>query len=154
MELKIIVLAFFLIIVQSCNQSTDLEAEKQAILVLHEEQRKAHFEKDAALLMSQASPEFTVVNRGAIDKPTKEESIQKFQAYFDAVDFVKWDDVTPPVFSFSEDGTMATTIVDKLVITRQKQEGNQLDTTHFAWLTVYKKRNGKWEMESMASTNK
>ena len=94
------------------------------------------------------------VNRGLIKKPSYSNSRKRFQSYFDAVDFIKWDDVSPPIFSFSDDGTMATSIVDKLVINKNKQEGNRLDTTHYAWLAVYKKINGKWRMHRMGSTNK
>lgn len=139
---------------QSCNTTIDFEAEKEAIMVLHQEQRKAHMEENVSLLVKDGSPDFIEVNRGFIKSPTEEESIKRFQSYFDAVDFVKWDDVYPPVISFSDDGTMATTVVDKLVITKQKSEGGQLDTAHYAWLAVYKKYNGKWQMHRMGSTNR
>ena len=143
-----------MMVIQSCTNSPDLESEKAAIMVLHNEQRKAHMEKDVSLLTKKGSSDFIEVNRGLIKSPSQQESIQRFQSYFDAVDFVKWDDVSPPVISFSNDGTMATTVVDKLVITKQKSEDGRLDTTHFAWLAVYKKQNGQWEMHRMASTNR
>ncbi len=153
MTSPILQLALILVLGSSCNNRPNLAEETKAILVLHDEQRKAHVEKNVALLVNHDSADFTVVNHGLVTKPTKEESTKRFQAYFDAVDFIKWDDVSSPVFSFSDDATMATTIVEKLVITRQKQEGNRLDTVRYAWLAVYKKSNGKWEMDRMASTN-
>ena len=143
-----------MIVNQSCTHAPELESEKEAIMALHNEQRKAHMEKDVSLLIKNGPADFIEVNRGLIKSPSRQESIQRFQTYFDAVDFVKWDDVSPPVISFSDDGTMATTVVDKLVITKQKSEGGRLDTTHFAWLAVYKKNNGQWEMHRMASTNR
>lgn len=144
----------FLITQQSCYNRPDFEAEKKAIMILHDQQRKAHIQKNVALLFGDSLTDFIEVNRGTIRKPTREESMKRFQSYFDAVDFVKWDDVSPPVFSFSDDATMATTVVDKLVITKLKSGNGRLDTTHFAWLSVYKKYNGQWQLHRIGSTNR
>ena len=140
-------------VIFSCTRQPDFEEEKKAIMVLHDQQRQAHFEKNVELLLAGGSEDFMDVNRGMIRKPTREESTKRLQSYFDAVEFVKWDDVSPPIFSFSDDATMATTIVDKLVVLKVKDEDNRLDTTHFAWLAVYKKNNGKWQLHRVGSTN-
>jgi hypothetical protein len=145
---------FILILGQSCKNVPNLEAETKALLVLHNEQQKAHIEKNVGLFLNGISSDFIEVNRGKTKQATKEELRQKFQAYFNAVDFVKWDDATPPVFSFSDDATMATSVVDKLVITKPKQGENRLDTMQFAWLAVYKKTNGQWALHRMGSTNR
>ncbi len=152
MKLKILLSAICLAGIQSCMDHPDLEKEKKAILALHNEQKKAHLEKDIDLLLGDGSDDFIEVNRGVVKKPTREESRTRFQSYFDAVDFVKWDDVSPPVFSFSDDATMATTIVQKIVITKQKLENNRLDTAYYAWLAIYQKNKDKWKMTRMAST--
>ena len=144
---------FLSVILHSCKAKPDFEKEKQEIMKIHNNQRKAHMEKNVPLLIGDSLIEFFEINRGLIKKPSREESIKKFQEYFNAVDFVKWDDISAPIFSFSEDATMATTVVNKLVITKQKAE-NKLDTTYYAWLAVYKKKNGVWQMERMASTTK
>jgi hypothetical protein len=146
-------LLFIAGLLSSCNSNLkpNLEVEKTAIMKIHVEQQKAHMEKNAELLLSQNDGTFYEVNRGKIKSPSRQESINKFTAYFESVDFIKWDDVTPPIFSFSNDATMATTIVNKIVITRHKAD-SKIDTTFFAWLSVYKKENGVWRMESIAST--
>lgn len=149
-----IIITVVISLVYSCKKPVDVEAEKKAILLLHNEQRRAHFEKNVSLLLGDGDTDLIEVNHGNINRPSKEKIQQKFQAYFDAVDFIKWDDISPPVFNFSADATMATTIAEKLVITRQKNESSRLDTAQFAWLAVYKKNNGKWRMEQIASTNK
>lgn len=110
-------------------------------------------EKNVSLLLGDSTAEYIEVNRGNIKRPTYSESAKRFQAYFDAVEFIKWDDVAAPIISFSDDGTMATTVVDKIVITRPITE-NRLDTTYYAWLAVYKKVNGKWSLHRMGSTNR
>lgn len=137
----------------SCTTHPDLESEKKALLAIHEGQRKAHFEKNAAGLLRQSSEDYTEVNKGLVKRPAYNESLSRFTSYFDAVDFVKWDDVSPPIISFSDDASMATMVVEKLVIIRNKSENNRLDTTHYAWLAVYKKVNRKWELHRMGSTN-
>lgn len=138
----------------SCRHRPDFEAEQRAIMALHNAQRQAHFEKNVALLFGDSLADYTEVNRGFVKKPTFTERKARFQAYFDAVDFIKWDDVSAPEFSFSEDATMATTVVDKEVITRNKLEGHRLDTARYTWIAVYKKHHGTWRLHQMASTSR
>jgi hypothetical protein len=154
MEIKAIVAVMVVLAIQSCNTAPDLEKEKNAIMVLHNKQRQAHFEKNIPMLFENAAADLMQVNRGVISKNSMEENNKRFGAYFDAVEFVKWDDAEPPVFSFSDDATMATTLVNKLVVVKLKQENMRLDTTHFAWMAVYKKTNGEWQLHRIASTNK
>lgn len=151
-QLFILLATFY--VFQSCRSHVDLDAEKNKIMLLHNEQRQAHMEKNVSLLLKDSITDFIEVNHGIIKKPTISENRKRFQAYFDAVDFVKWDDISPPIFSFSDDATMATTIVDKIVITRRKFEKNQLDTSYYAWMAVYKKSNGNWRLHNICSTNK
>lgn len=151
MKFNIILASIFLLL--GCQQRINLEHEKQAILTLHDTQRQAHFEKNVEMLIENDAADFIQVNRGKISSPSRQEKAARFQAYFDAVAFVQWDDVTPPIISFSDDATMATAIVNKMVVLKLKQENMRLDTTYFAWLAVYKKTNGHWELYQMASTN-
>lgn len=143
-----------LCIFQSCQTKPDLDAEKKAILALHYEQQKAHLEKNVALLLGDSTADYIEVNRGVVRKPTYAENFKRFKAYFEAVEFVAWDDVSPPVISISDDATMATSVVEKLVITRAKSGEPGLDTSHYAWLAVFKKVKGKWQLHRMGSTNR
>jgi hypothetical protein len=131
----------------------DLEQEKKEIMEIHNRQKNAHIEKNPDLLLSDSSHDFMEVNRGIIRKPTYSESFKRLTSYFNSVEFIKWDDVSDPIFSFSDDATMATTIVNKLVITKNKSD-NGIDTTHFAWIAVYKKEDGKWKLHRVGSTNR
>ena len=56
------------------------------------------------------------------------------------MEFVKWDDVTKPIIKFSDDGSMAYTVVDKIVlVTYEDEKGNMKEEkTNFAWTTIYK----------------
>lgn len=134
----------------------DLEQEKQALLKLHEDQREMHLTKNAKAFGEYFTPDFTSVNRGKISQPSKEEHIQRFQAYFDQVEFVKWDDANPPQIRFSDDGKLAYMIVDKMVeVTYPDTTGQTLkESVHFAWVTICRKQaNGEWKIECVASTN-
>jgi|JI6StandDraft_1071083.scaffolds.fasta_scaffold00250_33 hypothetical protein len=150
----ILVSLFLLYTLQACHTRPDFDAEKKAILAIHNDQQKAHLEKNVALLLGDSSSDYIEVNRGLVKKPTYTENFKRFKAYFETVEFVAWEDISPPIISISDDATMATSVVEKVVVTRAKSEDHKLDTTHYAWLAVFKKINGKWQLHRMASTNK
>lgn len=151
--LKILIVCFT---VTCCKQSPtiNLEKEKEMILQLDDQARQFHFTKNATAMAQGLLPDFISINNGSISKPTYEESFKRFDNYFKRVEFVKWDNVSPPVVRFSDDASIAYVAVDKLVILKLKEEPEKLDTTHFAWLSVFKKVNGKWMLDCIASTNK
>lgn len=121
------------------------------LIELHELQRTAHFTRDAKLLVSIMSDDFTEINKGKIKFPKKEDLINRFQAYFDAVTFIEWDDINPPIITISEDATLANMIVNKRV--KLKNQDGREETTIFAWLATFKKINGKWLLTGITSTN-
>ena len=69
---------------------------------------------------------------------------------------MKWDDVVPPEIRFSNDGSLAYPIVQKLVVLSLKDnlQESTLDTTEFAWVSIYRQVRGKWSGELNISTNK
>ena len=137
-------------------KSVSLEKERDKILELHKAQRGFHFNKDSIAFANQLSKNFISVNRGVIHSPSKTETLSRYHGYFSAVEFVKWDDVSNPVIRFSDDGSLAYTIVDKVVVIRYKdEEGNPMEgKTHFAWTTIYKKYGDHWKIDVVTSTNK
>ena len=80
---------------------------------------------------------------------------ERFSPYFSNVEFIKWDDTAAPIIDISDDGTMAYAIVKKGVeITFPDSLGNTLhETTHFAWMAIYRKMNGVWKGVANASTD-
>lgn len=144
-----------ILLLQACVNTPDLEAEKKNILALHNQQRKAHLEKNVNLLLGDSLHwDYIEVNRGKVRRPTYSESYNRFKSYFESVDFIKWDDVSEPVISFSDDATMATSIVEKMVITKSTSEIHQIDTAYYSWLAVFKKKDGTWSLHRMGSTNR
>lgn len=138
----------------SCT-NVDLTAERNKILALHNAQRDHHFNKDSIAFANQLADNFISVNRGEITSPTQEATIARYNGYFSSVEFLKWDDVSEPIIRFSDDGSMAYTIVDKIVEVTYEEDGIPVKgQTHFAWTAIYTKQNGEWKIESVSSTNK
>ncbi|WP_298514459.1 nuclear transport factor 2 family protein [uncultured Kordia sp.] len=138
------------------KQQFDPEKEKKEILKLHNAQRAYHFNKDSIAFANQMSANFISVNKGIISHPKKEETIARYNGYFSAVEFIKWDDVSEPIIKFSDDGSIAYTIVDKIVtVTYKDQTGNTVEgETHFAWTAIYKKYGQEWKIDCVTSTEK
>jgi hypothetical protein len=125
------------------------------LLQLHEQQRTAHFNRDAKLLVSKFADDFINVSAGKITRPTREQSLDRFQAYFNRSSFVEWDDISSPVIKVSKDASMAYVIVHKRVRLKTTDENGRSEeqTTIFAWMETYEKQNGKWMLTAIASTN-
>lgn len=120
------------------------------LLELHELQRTAHFNGDAKLLVSIIAEDFTEISNGKIISPKKEDLIMRFQNYFDAVTFVEWDDINPPIIKVSDDVSIAHMHVNKRVKFKTKEQNEE--STTFAWTSTFQKINGNWFMTSITST--
>lgn len=64
--MRLILFLTLLMIIISCNSETNFENEKQEIMILHDNQRKAHMEKDVLLLLGDSIADYVEVNRGLI----------------------------------------------------------------------------------------
>lgn len=124
------------------------------ILRLHEQQRIAHVNKNAELLVSMFAEDLINLSDGKINRPSREQSLQRFRSYLDRSTFLEWDDISPPVIRVSEDAGMAYVIVHKRVRILVADEGGKTrqETTVFAWMETYEKRNGQWKLTAIAST--
>lgn len=149
---------FLILLVTSCVKQPQFDKEKETeeILKLHNLQRDYHFNKDSISFANQLSKNFISVNKGVISQPKKNETISRYNGYFSSVEFIKWDDVTEPIIRFSEDGTLAYTIVDKIVKVARKNEAEETieGETHFVWTAIYKKYGNEWKIDCVTSTEK
>lgn len=154
--MKNILLSIWLLVIACSPKSTfDKEKAIAEIMELHDEQQSVHLKEDPEAFAGLLSERFVSVNRGRISRPTREENIQRFSSYFNAIEFEKWDDLSVPVISFSDDGSMAYSIVHKEVILsyQDKNDEDIRERTEFAWLAIYRKTQEGWTIESIASTN-
>lgn len=127
---------------------------EQDILSLHHAQRLYHFNKDSLAFVQQIAADFISVNKGKITMPTQQELLSRYHGYFSAVEFIRWDDVNPPILRFSNDRSLAYAVVDKLVVLKYLNHDGQSteETTHFAWTAIYRKQGRAWKIECVTST--
>ena len=148
---------FLCLLLISCRNTSvpNLEKEKAEILQLEANEKAFHFGNDARSFTDLFSCHFLAIDKGVVDSPSRTVSFEKFDRYFKNTDFVKWDDMKPPVVRFSDDGSVAYVAVQKEVIIKSaaKIDSSQTDTTNFAWLTVYKKYKTGWKIDCVVSTN-
>jgi hypothetical protein len=156
--MKIILSLLILCCLFSCKPAStiDFESETKKILALDAEAKAFHFNKDAKGLVATFSKDFLSINRGKIEFPSAANSYQKFDSYFKSVTFMKWDNNKEPIIRFSDDATIAYAAIDKTVILKLADENGKetMDTTNFAWLSVYKKVKGQWVLDCITSTTR
>jgi hypothetical protein len=144
-----------LLLLAGCRQNNF--SDRGALMKLHEQGREAHLSKNANAMVAGFADNFLSVNRGKIDSiSSREESTARFQKYFDAVKFKKWDDLAAPTIRFSDDHSLAYMTVNKLVVHETTDSlGKAIEaTTHFAWISIFRKqKTGDWKLECVASTN-
>ena len=149
-------IAACLLLLVACKSKPDLEKEKRTILAMLQTERKAHFERNVDLFMSEFAEGMIQVNRGEVTTATKELNKERIGKYFGSVQFIKWDDTAEPIIRFSDDGSLAYAIVQKdVIVTYPDSTGKAFnDTAHYAWSSIYRKQNGEWKVECNISTNK
>lgn len=148
-------LAALLFLFIACG-SFDRDTEVQRIMELHQAQQDYHFNKDSKALVDLLTPDFVSVSEGIVSEPAYQESLDRFNRYFGSVRFLKWDDLTKPVVKFSGDGSLAYVHTRKIVdIKYPVAAGDSLvESTIFAWTSVYRKIKDDWKIEAIISTNK
>ena len=145
---------FLLFISCSATSRVNFDKEKQELLELEQKQREYHFKKNAKAITELSSDDFIIVDNGAVNTPKREDQLKMFTNYFNAVEFIKWDDKKPPVIRFSKDASVAYVSLEKLVILKSiGRSGKEVtDTTEYAWISIYKKTKKGWELDALAST--
>lgn len=121
---------------------------------VRQQQRLAHFNRDAELLVSSFAGDFRNIQAGKVTQPPREESVSRFQSYFDRSTFLVWDDIEPPVIRISNDGNMAYLVVQKRVVLRPRYAASDTAAQEsvFAWLETWEKIAGEWKLKALAST--
>ena len=129
------------------NRDDDVAALRAVL----QAEREAHLTRDTARFVAGFADSMASVNRGVVRRQAREDYRARFQSYFDAVTFEAWDDRAAPRIEISEDGTLAYAIVEKTVRTR---DADTTATTEFAWVSIYRKVDGRWLLECNVSTER
>lgn len=145
-----------LTVLAACAPHTDVSADRAELLRLHEQARTAHLEKRPDLLVASFADTLLDISDGLVSPRTREQNRARFQRYFDRVNFQQWDDIAPPRIRISPDGRMAYVVVQKSVLLTSQAGSGQPAAEHtvFAWVEIYEKRNGKWTLMAVASTDR
>ena len=154
--MKCITGCLLLLLLMACNSKPDLKKEKKTILAMLQTERKAHFDRNVELFMSEFADGMISVNKGKVSIDTRELHKERIGKYFGSVQFIKWDDTADPIIRFSDDGSLAYAIVQKdVIVTYPDSTGKAFnDTVHYAWSSIYRKQNDEWKVECNISTNK
>ena len=140
----------------ACRATPDdshLAHARGELLQLHAEQRRLHLAEDASGFAALLDDDYHELRDGRILHPTRAEKEARFRSYFEAVDFLAWDDLVEPEVRIARDGTLATVAVRKLVRTREDHDGEPCVTrTVFAWLATCVRRPEGWRITAVAST--
>ncbi len=153
--MKIVFALFVIVLLAACSEKSDLEKSRKEITDLLQQERKAHFEKNVDLFVSEFADSMISVNKGKVTKLSVEQNKKRIEPYFSSVEFIKWDDVAEPVIHFSDDGTLAYAIIQKQVILSYPDNSGKkfIDTTNYAWASIYRKQKGEWKVECNISTD-
>jgi hypothetical protein len=149
-------LAIFLIYACLFSCSTvDLDKEIQTLSILQKQEQVAHLTNDALLLDGIFNDTVCQVKNGEISYFAKEQMEERFSNYFNNVAFLKWEDLNDPIYTLSEDGTLAHILINKRVeLTEKLDTTGFVHKTDFAWSELWKKKAGEWKLYTITSTDK
>lgn len=121
------------------NPSDELRA-------LHEKVIRAHLESNVEILLEDESAEYLVANRGEITRPTLAERRDRLGSYLRTTVFAEYRDLTDPVITTSEDGTLGWVLVQVKARGTQTTPSGEKHSVEFisAWIELYQKRGSKW----------
>ncbi|MBN1223366.1 MAG: nuclear transport factor 2 family protein [Candidatus Aminicenantes bacterium] len=152
---KIISILFFLVWI-GCRANPDLDTLHSEILDFHKKFIADHLNKDLDSFLQDYSDDYIFVAHGEIRHRSKEEMKTTLGDYFKNTTFTEYKDVSEPIIGVSDDGSTAWSIVKVRVAgSRKLDDGTVRDfDTTFAWITVYKRKDGKWTRQVEVSTDK
>ncbi len=135
-----------MLFILSCKQEPDLQHCRAEILDLHRQAIQAHLEKDAGFFTRDLAEGYFSVGNGVIRYPSNKEINRQFSSYLNNTEFTDYRDLEDPVIGFSDDGSLAWSIVRVHVAGKRKMVDDsvrQFDTT-WAWITLYKRERDRW----------
>ena len=133
----------------------DSEKQKEELLEHHRKDRRAHFENNAALALSdQVEEGFIYVRNGAIARRNKADFRPMLETYFKNAKYYEWDDLEPPIIRVSDDGSMAW-MIERIRVRRTQPSlsgAAKEEKFVYAGITTYERLDGKWLKVANVST--
>ncbi len=133
----------------------DLQKEIATLTELQKQEQAAHLQEQPAILVNMLNDTLSQVRNGVVSYYTKDQMTERFIRYFESVEFIKWEDARPPIYTISDDGTMAHIIIQKQVVVDIEQDtAGTRESTAFAWTEMWRKKEGRWKMYSVTTTER
>jgi len=153
-KLLIINLLIVISMISGCKQHPDKEELKLQILELHQKLIEAHLKKDPNFFTQGFSDDFISVRNGEISEPSTQEILANIKDYINNTTFSEYRDVREPIIGFSNDGSIAWSIVQVKVKGDRDLEDGTVRKVDFicAWLTLYEKSDEGWNVRAEVST--
>ncbi len=132
----------------------DQEKDRDALLENHRQMLRAHLDGDVEWFLRDTADEVVVVRDGDISTTTRDETRTRFHDYLGRTRFLEYRDLHPPIIHISQDGTLASVIVQVSASGRQRNDQGLEEPLQFvaAWLTLFEKREGRWTRVATVST--
>ena len=130
--------------------------DERALLALHQQLLQVHLDHNLQAWLEMEAEEFVSANGGEISQPSKDERRSQRQAYLDLVRFDEYRDMRPPIVRVSDDGTLGWVIVQVAVSgTLPDRDGRrQPFSDQFAWVELYARQEGGWQLVGNASNRR
>jgi hypothetical protein len=125
------------------KQQVDHEKLREEILNIHRSLIATHLNNDSNHFKGATSDDFVSVSRGDIRKRTRAEVEAGLKEYIENSKFTLYRDLSDPIIGFSDDGSLAWSIVQVEVRGSKIDTGEAIDFT-CAWLTLYKREGTDW----------
>jgi len=144
------------IVIIRCRPSPDFGELRREILDLHQQTIDAHWKKDVGFFARHMADDYFAVQNGEIRNPNREEIEAEYERYLTTTTFTEYRDLREPIVGFSNDGSIAWSIVQVKVAGRDRNEsGAEGDFgLTWAWITLYGRKGGRWVWLGEASNFK
>jgi hypothetical protein len=134
------------LLLQGCRPEPDFEALREEILSLHLASIEAHLNKDVDFFTRDVADDYVVVSNADVFHPTEEQTKAQFSNYLNRTDFTEYRDLRDPIIGFSDDGSVAWSIVQVKVAGVQTSDDGQQQFVNFksAWINLFKRDSNRW----------
>lgn len=138
------------LLLATCSRRSDLESLQRIL----DDDRRAHLETDAGLLVSHLADTLVSVDEGAVSHLARRDVEMRFRRVFDGATYHAWDDVEPPIVRLSQQRDMAWVVRHVRVDREHRGPGGSRVRRQFvaAWTATYERTQGDWRLTCVTST--
>ena len=152
--MRILTVAFALAFLTTGCVQQENQNDVAILMGFLQQEQTAHLTKNVPLFLEMLHDTVCQIKNGKVTYQTKTEMAERIARYFNMVEFIKWEDSHPPVLTLSGDRTLAHILIQKRVELTVKDSVSTLEKTDFAWTELWKKKDGRWKLYTVTSTDR